>query len=117
MLHRLAGELTARRFPVAFEPRMRAMVDIYVDFALAHPRQFELMFLSARPGARQYPKDFKAGRYRAMAVHRVRAAADSDGRPTAFQQQIGAEIALQRDPRRHGDGGDGRSWDVLSPLQ
>jgi isoquinoline 1-oxidoreductase beta subunit len=36
-------------------------------------------------------EDFKTGRYRAMAVHRVRAGADSDGRPTAFHQQIVAE--------------------------
>jgi isoquinoline 1-oxidoreductase beta subunit len=36
-------------------------------------------------------EDFKAGRYRAMAVHRVRAAADADGRLTAFHQQIVAE--------------------------
>jgi isoquinoline 1-oxidoreductase beta subunit len=36
-------------------------------------------------------EDFKTGRYRAMAVHRVRAAADSDGRLTAFHQQIVAE--------------------------
>jgi isoquinoline 1-oxidoreductase subunit beta len=36
-------------------------------------------------------EDFKAGCYRAMAVHRVRAAADSDGRLTAFHQQIVAE--------------------------
>jgi isoquinoline 1-oxidoreductase beta subunit len=36
-------------------------------------------------------EDFKTGRYRAMAVHRVRAAADSDGRVAAFHQQIVAE--------------------------
>jgi isoquinoline 1-oxidoreductase subunit beta len=36
-------------------------------------------------------EDFKAGHYRAMAVHRVRAAADSSGRLTAFHQQIVAE--------------------------
>ena len=36
-------------------------------------------------------EDFKAGRYRAMAVHRVRAGADSNGRLTAFHQQIVAE--------------------------
>jgi isoquinoline 1-oxidoreductase beta subunit len=36
-------------------------------------------------------EDFKSGRYRAMALHRVRAAADSDGRLTAFHQQIVAE--------------------------
>jgi isoquinoline 1-oxidoreductase beta subunit len=36
-------------------------------------------------------EDFKAGRYRAMALHRVRAAADSDGRLTAYHHQIVAE--------------------------
>jgi isoquinoline 1-oxidoreductase subunit beta len=36
-------------------------------------------------------EDFKSGRYRAMAVHRVRAAADSDGRLTAYHQQIVAQ--------------------------
>jgi isoquinoline 1-oxidoreductase beta subunit len=36
-------------------------------------------------------EEFKSGRYRAMAVHRVRAAADSDGRLSAFRQQIVAE--------------------------
>jgi isoquinoline 1-oxidoreductase beta subunit len=36
-------------------------------------------------------EDFKTGRYRAMAVHRVRAAADSNHRLTAFHQQIVAE--------------------------
>jgi isoquinoline 1-oxidoreductase beta subunit len=36
-------------------------------------------------------EDFKSGRFRAMALHRVRAAADSDGRVTAIHQQIVAE--------------------------
>ena len=36
-------------------------------------------------------EDFKSGRYRAMAVHRVRAAADANGRLTAFHHQIVAE--------------------------
>jgi isoquinoline 1-oxidoreductase beta subunit len=36
-------------------------------------------------------EDFKSGRYRAMAVHRVRAAAGSNGRLTAFHHQIVAE--------------------------
>jgi isoquinoline 1-oxidoreductase beta subunit len=36
-------------------------------------------------------EDFKTGRYRAMAVHRVRAAAGANGRLTAFHQQIVAE--------------------------
>jgi len=33
-------------------------------------------------------EEFKVGRYRAMAAHRVRAGADSEGRLTAFQQDI-----------------------------
>jgi isoquinoline 1-oxidoreductase beta subunit len=33
-------------------------------------------------------EEFKSGRYRAMALHRVRAAADADGRLTAYHQQI-----------------------------
>ena len=33
-------------------------------------------------------EEFKVGRYRAMAVHRVRAGADADGRLTAWHQQI-----------------------------
>jgi isoquinoline 1-oxidoreductase beta subunit len=36
-------------------------------------------------------EDFKSGRYRAMALHRVQAAADSDGRLTAIHHQIVAE--------------------------
>ena len=36
-------------------------------------------------------EELKAGRYRAMAVHRVRAGADAQGRLTAFHQQIAAE--------------------------
>jgi isoquinoline 1-oxidoreductase beta subunit len=36
-------------------------------------------------------EDFKTGRYRAMAVHRVRAGADAEGRPTAYHHQIVAE--------------------------
>jgi isoquinoline 1-oxidoreductase beta subunit len=36
-------------------------------------------------------EELKAGRYRAMAVHRVRAGADAEGRLTAFHQQIAAE--------------------------
>ena len=36
-------------------------------------------------------EEFKSGRYRAMAVHRVRAATDSAGRLTAFHQQMAAQ--------------------------
>ena len=36
-------------------------------------------------------EEIKSGRYRAMAVHRVRAGADARGRMTAFHQEIAAE--------------------------
>jgi isoquinoline 1-oxidoreductase beta subunit len=36
-------------------------------------------------------EELKSGRYRAMAVHRVRAGADAQGRLTVFHQQIAAE--------------------------
>src|SRR3954452_15486960 len=36
-------------------------------------------------------EEFKVGRYRAMAVHRVQAGADSDGRLTTFHQEIVAQ--------------------------
>ena len=36
-------------------------------------------------------EELKSGRYRAMAVHRVRAGTDADGRLTVFHQQIAAE--------------------------
>jgi hypothetical protein len=43
------------------EKRLTAVLDAYLDFALEKPRLFELMFLSLRPGARQFPGDFRAG--------------------------------------------------------
>jgi isoquinoline 1-oxidoreductase beta subunit len=36
-------------------------------------------------------EEFKSGRYRAMAAHRVRAGADAEGRLTAFHQAVAAE--------------------------
>jgi AcrR family transcriptional regulator len=41
--------------------RLALVTEIYLDFALSHPRLFELMFLASRPGARQFPQDFEAG--------------------------------------------------------
>jgi AcrR family transcriptional regulator len=58
----LARALTAKAMPVSFEARMYRMADICVGHALANPRLFELMFLKRRPGARRFPRDFKAGR-------------------------------------------------------
>lgn len=41
--------------------RLTMTADAFIDHALANPRLFELMFLTPREGARQYPRDFKAG--------------------------------------------------------
>ena len=38
------------------------IMDGYMDYALAHPRIFEYVFSTARPGARRYPRDFRARR-------------------------------------------------------
>ncbi len=38
------------------------MLDLNLSFALENPRLFELMFLTPREGARQYPRDFAAGK-------------------------------------------------------
>lgn len=48
----LAGDISAR---------MVTACEAYLDYALVNPRLFELMFLARRPGARQFPRDFKAG--------------------------------------------------------
>ena len=34
----------------------------YIDYALARPRLFDYVFAQPRPGARQFPKDFRARR-------------------------------------------------------
>ena len=56
----LAASLKGRRFTGDFETRLAKMADLYLDHALENPRLFELMFLTKRKGARQYPQDFKA---------------------------------------------------------
>ncbi len=43
------------------EDRLIAASEAYLDHALVNPRLFELMFLHRRQGARQFPRDFKAG--------------------------------------------------------
>lgn len=45
-----------------FEAQMIHIMDGYLDYALAHPRIFEYVFSSPRPGARSYPRDFRARR-------------------------------------------------------
>jgi len=42
--------------------RLTRVLDVNLKFAFKNPRLFELMFLTPREGARQYPADFAAGR-------------------------------------------------------
>jgi AcrR family transcriptional regulator len=58
----LAAWLAGKRFSGGMEQRLIKMGEIYLNHALQNPRLFELMFLTAREGARRYPRDFKASR-------------------------------------------------------
>ena len=58
----LSAWLAEQRLTGDVERRLYKMGDLYVDYALKHPRLFELMFLRPREGARRYPRDFKAGK-------------------------------------------------------
>jgi AcrR family transcriptional regulator len=59
-LSELAVRLTALPLSGDMEEALRQVLDANLDFAFEKPRLFELMFLQAREGARQFPKDFKA---------------------------------------------------------
>src|SRR5438067_1689719 len=56
----LAESLKAKRFTGNLETRLAKMADLYLDHAMENPKLFELMFLTKREGARQFPQDFKA---------------------------------------------------------
>ncbi len=44
----------------SFEAAMVHIMDGYIDYAIAHPRIFDFVFSSPRPGARRFPDDFRA---------------------------------------------------------
>jgi AcrR family transcriptional regulator len=46
----------------SFEEAMLHILDGYIDYALAHPRIFDYVFSTLRPGARRFPEDFRARR-------------------------------------------------------
>jgi len=56
----LTARVAAAAKPRDPEKRLLKTLDVFLDFALARPRLFELMFLTRRAGARIYPRDFKA---------------------------------------------------------
>src|SRR5262249_40084073 len=43
-----------------FDATMIHIMDGYIDYALTHPRIFDYVFSSPRPGARRFPDDFRA---------------------------------------------------------
>jgi len=64
LAERLAAEHRAGsvRASSDIEQRLTRVLDVNLSFALENPRLFELMFLTPREGARQYPRDFAAGK-------------------------------------------------------
>jgi Transcriptional regulator len=58
----LALRLEGAKLSGGIEKRLERVMQIFLDNALEKPRLFELMFLTPREGARQFPQDFRAGR-------------------------------------------------------
>jgi AcrR family transcriptional regulator len=58
----LASRLSNARSNGDVMTRMQKLLDVNLDFALARPKLFELMFLRKRQGSRQFPRDFAAGK-------------------------------------------------------
>lgn len=59
---KLLGHIQAHPLRGSVESRLVAVMEGYVDYAFAQPRIFDFVFSRVRPGARQYPKDFRARR-------------------------------------------------------
>lgn len=57
-----AAHASRMAMPADPEQQLTCILDLFLDFALEKPRLFELMFLSRRRGARQFPEDFRTGR-------------------------------------------------------
>jgi len=58
----LSERLSKLRLTGDIERQLMKVLDVFLDYAFDNPRLFELMFLTKREGARQYPEDFKAGK-------------------------------------------------------
>jgi AcrR family transcriptional regulator len=59
---RPAASVRSARSRSTVGDRLTRVLDLNLRFALENPRLFELMFLTRREGARQYPRDFAAGK-------------------------------------------------------
>lgn len=58
----LAAKLGELRLTGRIDRQLLKILDVFLDHAFNHPRLFELMFLTKREGARQYPQDFQKRR-------------------------------------------------------
>lgn len=56
----LSEKLASLRLKGGINRQLRKILDVFLDHAFDNPRLFELMFLTRREGARQYPEDFRA---------------------------------------------------------
>jgi AcrR family transcriptional regulator len=58
----LAAKLADLRLTGRIDRQLLKILDVFLDHAFDSPRLFELMFLTKREGARQYPADFRMRR-------------------------------------------------------
>ena len=58
----LATKLADLRLTGRIDRQLLRILDVFLDHAFDNPRLFELMFLTKREGARQYPEDFRMRR-------------------------------------------------------
>ncbi len=96
----LAARLAGKRFIGRIDQRLAKMAEIYLEQALPNPHLFELMFLKPRPGARRYPRDFKAGRSptASLMVEAVREGMESGD----FREDDPWEIVFEMGALSHG---------------
>jgi AcrR family transcriptional regulator len=59
---KLLDYMQAHALRGSMEARLLTVMEGYIDYALARPRVFDYVFSSPRPGARQYPQDFREGK-------------------------------------------------------
>jgi AcrR family transcriptional regulator len=58
----LAASFAELRLTGRIDRQLLKILDVFLDRAFDNPRLFELMFLTKREGARQYPEDFRMRR-------------------------------------------------------
>ena len=59
---KLLSYIQAHPLRGSLEARLVAVMEGYIDYSFAQPRVFDFVFSNLRPGARQFPKDFRARR-------------------------------------------------------